>query len=269
MTSTTRSTCRESWTACRRPRWSRLARSSWASATGTRLCRGATQRVWVRPPHGRGSDRAPRLCPRARSELIVVAVTARAGAGAMQRQLDCDIFVSGHTHRFSAYESGAAPTRTRGPAPAGSRPPLTNWAGFCVPPFHAPSAPSPIDVRRRKALHQPGLGHGRLQRCAQAGRGARALLRPHGRAGACPRMPCPAPPSRAGGTHGRAGAGAGARFRAPRAHGSQEPANKKAPIPPPPLCRQGVNVVTYVYELHGEEVKVKKIEHTKSQPQAA
>jgi len=32
------------------------------------------------------------------------------------------------------------------------------------------------------------------------------------------------------------------------------------------LCVQGVNVVTYVYELHGEEVKVKKIEHTKSQP---
>ena len=31
-------------------------------------------------------------------------------------------------------------------------------------------------------------------------------------------------------------------------------------------CVQGVNVVTYVYELHGEEVKVKKIEHTKSQP---
>ncbi len=31
---------------------------------------------------------------------------------------------------------------------------------------------------------------------------------------------------------------------------------------------QGVNVVTYVYELHGEEVKVKKIEHTKSQPKA-
>ena len=29
---------------------------------------------------------------------------------------------------------------------------------------------------------------------------------------------------------------------------------------------QGTNVVTYVYELHGEEVKVKKIEHTKSQP---
>ena len=32
---------------------------------------------------------------------------------------------------------------------------------------------------------------------------------------------------------------------------------------------QGMNVVTYVYELHGEEVKVKKIEHTKSQPQGA
>lgn len=31
---------------------------------------------------------------------------------------------------------------------------------------------------------------------------------------------------------------------------------------------QGVNVVTYVYELHGEEVKVKKIEHTQGQPQA-
>ena len=31
---------------------------------------------------------------------------------------------------------------------------------------------------------------------------------------------------------------------------------------------QGVNVVTYVYELHGEEVKVKKIEHTQSAPQA-
>ena len=31
---------------------------------------------------------------------------------------------------------------------------------------------------------------------------------------------------------------------------------------------QGENVVTYVYELHGEEVKVKKIEHTKGQPQA-
>lgn len=30
---------------------------------------------------------------------------------------------------------------------------------------------------------------------------------------------------------------------------------------------QGVNVVTYVYELHGEEVKVKKIEHTQGQPQ--
>ena len=35
------------------------------------------------------------------------------------------------------------------------------------------------------------------------------------------------------------------------------------------ICAQGVNVVTYVYELHGEEVKVKKIEHTKSQPQSA
>jgi len=32
---------------------------------------------------------------------------------------------------------------------------------------------------------------------------------------------------------------------------------------------QGVNVVTYVYELQGEEVAVKKIVHTKAEPQAA
>ena len=41
----------------------------------------------------------------------------------------------------------------------------------------------------------------------------------------------------------------------------------RAPTPAALSCVQGVNVVTYVYELHGEEVKVKKIEHTKSQPQ--
>jgi|TARA_B110001469_G_scaffold27349_1_gene28052 hypothetical protein len=39
-----------------------------------------------------------------------------------------------------------------------------------------------------------------------------------------------------------------------------------APTLAAPPSVQGVNVVTYVYELHGEEVKVKKIEHTKSQP---
>ena len=39
-------------------------------------------------------------------------------AGAMQRQLDCDILVSGHTHRFSAYESGARTTTARPPMPA-------------------------------------------------------------------------------------------------------------------------------------------------------
>ena len=53
-------------------------------------------------------------------------------AGAMQRQLDCDIFVSGHTHRFSAYESGAA-SATHPP----THPPTT---------AHPPTHPS--------ALHQ-------------------------------------------------------------------------------------------------------------------
>ena len=44
-------------------------------------------------------------------------------AGAMQRQLDCDILVSGHTHRFSAYESGARTTTARPPLPAHHCPP--------------------------------------------------------------------------------------------------------------------------------------------------
>ena len=41
----------------------------------------------------------------------------------MQRQLDCDILVSGHTHRFSAYESGARTTTARPPMPAHQCPP--------------------------------------------------------------------------------------------------------------------------------------------------
>jgi len=91
--------------------------------------------------------------------------------GAMQRQLDCDIFVSGHTHRFSAYESEG------------------------------------------KLFINPGSATGAFNATLKL---------------------------------------------------------DEDPVPSFVLMDvQGVNVVTYVYELHGEEVKVKKIEHTKSQPQSA
>ena len=82
---------------------------------------------------------------------------------------------------------------------------------------------------------------------------------------------CPAPPRRrvrAGRTGVRARARAHA-FALPARTGAKSPRIRRRPSRRHHLCRQGVNVVTYVYELHGEEVKVKKIEHTKSQPQAA
>ena len=188
----------------------------------------------------------------------------------MQRQLDCDIFVSGHTHRFSAYESGAAPTRTRGPAPAGSRPPLTNWAGFCVPPFHAPPPPPPpLTCAEGKLFINPGSATGAFNAALKLDEEpvpSFVLMDVQARA-----LGCPAPPRRrvrAGRTGVRARARAHA-FALPARTGAKSPRIRRRPSRRHHLCRQGVNVVTYVYELHGEEVKVKKIEHTKSQPQAA
>ena len=87
--------------------------------------------------------------------------------------------------------------------------------------------------------------------------------RPYG-----PAQPLSAPARRvrAGERHVRQRAHA---FALPARTGAKSPRIRRRPSRRHHLCRQGVNVVTYVYELHGEEVKVKKIEHTKSQPQAA
>ena len=69
-----------------------------------------------------------------------------------------------------------------------------------------------------------------------------------------------------GGRHARCPAGRGWQARAPATVCVRCVGGGRAPTPVALSCVQGVNVVTYVYELHGEEVKVKKIEHTKSQP---